>query len=1193
MRPLNPLTLPLKGQQFIEASAGTGKTFTIGLLYLRLLLEAELAIDEILVVTFTNSATQELRARIRLRIREALDILEDRTENPADALLVELLAVAAKDRQKSRELLKAALTGMDSAAIFTIHSFCQRILQEHAFESKAPFEIDFLESEQALRLMVMEDFWRRSFYGAPATKTAWAAATWKNPSNFLQLISMALSGMDAHCIPVIDGAELATRQETITSCLQRVVRRWAEVSEAVTAILEKPVCLSKNKKTGYSNDRVKAALEGMNTLCSSQEFPWLLPPCVELLAASEMDQKLIGKKVRTQHEFFDLFETFFTHHAEFLKDSALYVQQEALAFLQVEMERYKQIHSKMYFNDLLTRLDAALKREDGEILAETIATRFPVALVDEFQDTDPVQYAIFQKIYGTNQHKGLCMIGDPKQAIYSFRGADIFTYIHARRNVSEDNMYTMDTNYRASSAMVEGVNALFDTNAPFIFDEDIQFAPVQAGGPADKKPFTLNGEIAPPFNCLHLPAERYSRRPGKPISKEIARKAASELSSYTIANLLNQGEQSQALIGAEPVSAGDIAVLVRTHQEAAIMRQSLAKRGITSVYYSQDSIFSSPEAQQLQHLLAALVSPENDAQVRMCLLTDFFGMNGQELHQLHHHQRRWEELLLTIQGYRTCWKNQGLMPMLQQLLTREKSVFRILSQENGERKLTNVLHLAELLQEASSQQAGMEGLLRYLVAQIRKPDVGSASQQLRLESDENLVKIVTIHKAKGMEYPLVFLPFLWNSRPTTAKDILSFHDPDDGSHIIDMGTGNEQNLKLADRERLAEELRLLYVAVTRTQHSCFFCWGSISSMEQAALAYLFRAHQPLTISTKQTVTAAFNNNPKLIDFRSHPESLEASFQGSQQQGRKISAAIFKGRISKNWQITSYSQLVAAHSVSWKEKIGTEIYRGNSDTANSAAQAASLNVFNFPKGTSAGICLHSILEELDFRTPTTDSSRNMVVTQLKRSGFEEQWHDLVCQWIQTIVSTKLEVETDLCLEKILPQDRLDELGFHFSIQKLQLNSFNRLLSSHGIEPLPTPLYRRSPSIQGLLKGFIDLVFRYQNKYYIVDYKSNHLGNELDSYDPEQLGKVMGEHRYDIQYLIYTVALHRYLGRRIGNYDFNSHFGGVYYLFLRGMTGDDGLNGNLNDSANHGIFKARPSLQLIQTLDHYFQDMEPER
>ncbi len=1163
MQKLDPLNIPLQGQQLIEASAGTGKTFTIGLLYLRLLLQEKLTVHEILVVTFTNSATDELRSRIRKRIREALDFYENRSVTKPDELLCKLLSQS--ETNKSINILKDAMTGMDDAAIFTIHSFCRRILQEHAFESNAPLQLDFLESEQSLRKEIIENFWRMTFYPSSPQKTAWATKKWSDPEGLLSSISIALSKIEAQCIPIIDKQQLQELEIKTTSAFKKALEMWPSSQVEVQAIFQGANCLSKNKKNGYSKDRIQTILEEINQLCFAEKMPWLLPETVHLLASSEMDKQLIGKRILPTHAFFTVFNDFFQLHCDFIEKFGFHVQQEALKFLLSEMDLYKQANSKIYFNDLLIKLHSTLNQKNSTELAQVISTRFPVALVDEFQDTDPLQYAIFKKIYSKNKKNGLLMIGDPKQAIYAFRGADIFTYIHARRDTAKTNRYTMDTNYRASNSMVHGVNTLFQTQSPFIYDQDIVFKPVKAGGAADETPATINKKPIHPFHCLFLPDIKYS--------KDNAALKSAKMSSYTIAKLLKHDKQHSTLIGTKQIQAADIAVLVRTHREAAIMQRALAELGITSVYYSQNSVYASDEAQQFCYLFRALVNIEDDAAVRRCLLTDFFGMNGLQIYKLQSEQQQWEELLLALMNYRTCWQNQGLMPMLQQLFSRQKTVARSLQGKDGERKLTNILHLAELLQEISKKHTGIDNLLHYLEEQIRKPDTESSAQQLRLESDENLVKIVTIHKAKGMEYPLVFLPFLWNGRTLTTKDTLSFHNPDTFAQIIDFGTGEKQNLQLAKKESLAEELRLLYVAVTRAQYSCYFCWGNISSMEKSAMAYLLDSLQDKNSDIEQTLKNTFNNNKDLLKIIHHSEEDDLVRLHQDKKIKHTSVNQFKGEIKNTWRVTSYSQLITSHFPEHHDKLTPAISKQqNTDQTNVAT------VFTFPKGATSGIFLHKILEIIDFNNQTYAELYELVKEQLEAHGFSQDWTKLVCQWIQQILTTLLDHNTGLCLQKITRKNRLDELGFHFSIQDLEISAFNEILKKHDIAPVQSQLV----SMQGLMKGFIDLVFRYQDKYYIADYKSNHLGNDINDYCPDQLTNAMAEHRYDMQYLIYTVALHRYLTMRVPDYKYSTHFGGAYYLFLRGLDQEK--------APKNGIFKIKPPWNLIKDLDTYFHKRE---
>ncbi len=538
MKVLNPLTIPLKGIQLIEASAGTGKTYTITILFLRILLEKNLGVDQILVVTFTNAATEELRARVRKTLRESIDILDGHPST--NTLLSQVLNNFKAESQKTAAVLNDALTRMDEAAIYTIHGFCQRTLQEHAFESGSCFELEFLESEQELLIQIIQDFWRQRFYSVSLAESRWLRSKWGSPEVLLQTLQVPLARPEAKCIPEISAQELESTLKTCTSLFQAVQAKWPEVRTEIEQIFQNDKALSKNKKDGYHPDRVTATFAAMDLLAAADEMEWSLPSGLSYLACSVMEKKLLKNGSLPQHSFFELFDQFFSQHQNFLANYAFYLQYEALHFAQQELEKRKQEQSALYFNDLLIQMERGLNGPDGLQLRAILSKRYPLACVDEFQDTDPLQYKIFSTIYKDAHHGGLFMIGDPKQAIYSFRGGDIFTYIKAKRNTAPNCCFTMDTNYRATIKMVDAVNTLFDTQAPFLYDDDIHFAPVQAAGIADVTSLLINGSPPCPLNLLWLDPEGLATKPGKPIAKAKAEIAAASFSAQKITSLLTE-----------------------------------------------------------------------------------------------------------------------------------------------------------------------------------------------------------------------------------------------------------------------------------------------------------------------------------------------------------------------------------------------------------------------------------------------------------------------------------------------------------------------------------------------------------------------------------------------------------------------------------------------------------------------------
>jgi exodeoxyribonuclease V beta subunit len=1179
MQPFNPLTIPLTGRQLIEASAGTGKTFSLALLFLRLILEQGLEVEQILVVTFTNAATEELRGRIRARLREAMDILEGTAESKEGDILA-ILLLSLPDPGAARRRLADTLTRLDEAAIHTIHGFCQRMLQDQAFEAGTPFAVEFIESEQLLRREIVEDFWRQRFYRASVEEAEWATANWQDPEVLRQVLQGFLARPEVAYVPAITAQELQALQVRAEGNWQRVRAAWLRDREAVTFILQDDPCLSRDKSKGYGKESLTGILEGMEQLAGRENMAWLLPKGVELLASSVMACRLIGRKIRPEHSFFTLFDEWYRLHQEFSRAVRAYTLTEAHRFLRSELIRRKQAQNVLYFDDQLSRLAAALAGKDGRLLARRIRTRFRVALVDEFQDTDPLQYRIFQNLFGQEPDPGLFMIGDPKQSIYSFRGADIFAYIRARRETPAGAAHTMDTNYRSTPAMVRAVNRLFGRRAHFVFAE-IQFYPVRAGLAADERLFLVEGSVPAPLQVQLLPLTLAAANKTR-IAKDLAAEAAADWTSREIARLLQLGRSGKARIGGGPVGGGDLAVLVRTHREAELMRRALAKLNIASVYYSQDSVFATDEARQLHQLLAALLDLSDGAQVANALVTDLFGLDACALDALRVDQLRWGETVAELAEYHLRWSRAGVMAMLHLVLHRRQVVSRLAAQSGGERKLTNFLHLAELLQSAAGRFR-MDELVRWFSQQIQTPEPDVSSQQLRLESDGDLVKIVTIHKAKGLEYPLVFLPFLWSARQVQGKQIFAFHGPGpdgrDTRLYVDVGSGQEENYRQAERERLAEDLRLLYVAMTRARCCCYFCWGPVSSLEDSALAWLLHPgggeengiDPGLTEEHIREDLAGLDSGQGLLAFVPWPATEAERIRGEGQRQNLPGPAVFEGRIDTSWAVTSYSRLLAGSGTvsSLPEVSAAESVPG---------KEAGMSVFTFPRGAAAGTFLHAVLEQLDFQELTATGAAEPVADLLRRSGLAPHWAPQVLQWLAQVVDTPLLAGSDLRLRLLPRKDRLSELGFHFALANLEQDALNSLLREHFIPPVEMPQAR----VHGLMKGYIDLVFRHQDRFYLADYKSNYLGGAVEDYRWENMARAMAGHRYDLQYLIYCVALHRYLGHRLPAYDYDRDFGGVFYLFLRGMRPDLG--------PGCGVWHALPPRALIEGLDRCCRSMQ---
>ncbi|HIE9094325.1 TPA: exodeoxyribonuclease V subunit beta [Klebsiella pneumoniae] len=1162
---LDPLRLPLIGERLIEASAGTGKTFTIAALYLRLLLglggEAAypraISVEELLVVTFTEAATEELRGRIRSNIHELrIACLRGESDNPLySALLAEIA-----DKDDAAKTLLLAERQMDEAAVFTIHGFCQRMLSLNAFESGMLFEQQLIEDESRLRYQACADFWRRHCYPLTRDIAAVIHDVWKGPRDLLKSLDRWLQGEAPQLkSPPAPNETLAERHQQIIARIDSLKQQWREQVGEIEGVLEN----SGLDRRKFNRGNQGKWMEKVNAWAQEETLSYQLPDALEKFAQSFLLERTKAGGEPPVHPLFSAVES--------LLASSLTLTDLVLARAMVEIRdavaREKRRRGELGFDDMLSRLDEALRGDSGETLASAIRQRFPVAMIDEFQDTDPQQYRIFRRIWRRQPETALLLIGDPKQAIYAFRGADIFTYMKARGDVAAH--YTLDTNWRSSPGMVGSVNRLFSlSDNPFMFHE-IPFLPVKAAAKNKGLRFTVDAADVPAMNVWLMP--------GDTVGSGDYQTFMAQLCATQIRDWLSAGQQGRALLWrgetSRPVQASDITVLVRNRLEAAQVREALQTLGIPSVYLSnRDSVFETLEAQELLWLLQAVLAPERENTLRSALATSMFGLTALDIENLNQDEQAWDALVEEFSEYRQIWRLRGVMPMLRALMTARHIAENLLATRGGERRLTDILHISELLQEAASQLESEHALVRWLAQHIAEPDSNAASQQMRLESDKHLVQIVTIHKSKGLEYPLVWLPFIARFR---KQDQAFYHDRETFAAVLDLGQ-DEASLELAEAERLAEDLRLLYVALTRAVWHCSLGVAPLSSRKSgnsdfhlSALGRLLQAGEAMDAAGLAARLADFCHGDIALQ---RPGELDLTpWQAPAATIPRLSARELQRRIADDWRVTSYSGL-QQHGFSGGQDL---LPRLDVDAAGvgEVVEEPQLTPHQFPRGAAPGTFLHSLFEELDFTQPVPEG---WMAEKLQLSGFDAQWAPVLTDWLGGVLKTRLP-GPDIALNQLAARDKQVEMAFYLPIaQRLTAERLDALIRQY--DPLSAdtpPLDFRQ--VRGMLKGFIDLVFRHEGRYYLLDYKSNWLGEDREAYTRPAMEQAMRAHRYDLQYQLYSLALHRYLRHRLADYDYDRHFGGVIYLFLRGMDGQEG---------GQGIFTTRPVRPLIDGLDQLF-------
>lgn len=1189
----NLLKSPLEGTHLIEAGAGTGKTYTITGLFLRLILEKNLSVDEILVVTFTEAATGELKERIRNRLKEAVHAFSG---GPGSDAVICGLVKRYEDPGRALRILRAALRAFDQAAIFTIHGFCRRMLHENAFESGSLFDTELVTEQEALKKEIIYDFWRMHFYKASPLFVNYAVFNRCSPESLLSLLGNRLAHPCLKIIPQVEIPDSRQQEEQFKACFDNIHKTWGSVKAEVEEILLCDKSLNRNR---YRKAGIPSWIDLMDHYASSDgNNPFLFKDFVKF-TASELRISVKKGHAPPVHPFFEACEELSTRQEALKK-----VFEQRLIGLQGNLFRYaedelagrktdKNIH---FFDDLLLKLHDALKGKGGEGLAKSMRTRFKAALIDEFQDTDPIQYEIFTTAFGS-EDRTLFLIGDPKQAIYGFRGADIFAYMKAAKDVTYK--HTLTENWRSEPGLINAVNAVFSrTDRPFVYEEILFKPAVPADGPKSGS-FDPDQGSGPPLKLWLLdPAKAIGSEPGTTMTKKDALALIPKAVAAEISRLLIHGISDGACSEKRLVAEGDIAVLVRTNSEARLIQKALSDLNIPGVLYSKEDLFDSREAGEMETLLSGIFEPGNENRVKSALATDIIGIRGEELETLGQKDgAEWENRQAGFKSYNDLWKQRGFLQMFRRLLSQENVLPRYITLPEGERRTTNLLHLSEILHKTSVEnKLDPAGLLNRLSEQMEKNTLGPDEHLLRLESDENAVKIVTVHKSKGLEYPVVFCPFAWQgSRIARSKEPFLFHDENDEMRLtLDLGSEQRDRHRVfAEKELLAEDIRLLYVALTRAKSRCYLVWGRIKDADTSAIAYLF--HQPGSLegvsdavgeksgcledmsAELESVRLAARGHIGLADMPLPPAEKRPPFT---EEDQTLIRPDFKGNIVYRWGIASFSSLTS-HRQARDETADRDAISDHKDYGvfdKSGQRERIRDIFSFPRGVKAGIFMHDIFEHLDFAEKDISFGKKLVGDKLKQYGFKDHWLDTIYNMVTNVLSTPLNTGSkELRLSYISNKNRLNELEFYFPLKTISPERLRLIFEeTTGTAFAPAKAMGRldfSPT-NGFMRGFIDLVFEWQDHFYLVDWKSNFLGTQAVDYDQKSLKAAMDKGAYLLQYTIYTLALDQYLGLRLPAYSYEKNFGGIFYIFLRGVNPQMG--------PDFGIYRAMPAPELINAL-----------
>jgi exodeoxyribonuclease V beta subunit len=1066
------------------------------------------------------------------------------------------------------------------------------MLREHAFDSGSLFDEELVSDERALFEDAAHDYWRQNVYPLDDAALGALMACWDDVGALKQSVRDLVGRA---------GALGETPDEPLARLIARVQQaRRAQLAQLKAGWIERanqmeqwiagqraaaPKCFNGNKL------RPDSLIKWFDALRAWAADPELLLPAMTDTAWHRLTPDGIMDACSKDFSVAvpECFEatTGLWEALKAIEPLAHALYRHAASSIARRMAELKMRSHQFGFADMLERLKAALEGPNGDALRGRIAAQYPVAMVDEFQDTSPDQYAIFNLLYKVADNDpahGLFLIGDPKQSIYGFRGADIHSYLSARR-ATDGRHYKLGTNFRSTKALVSAVNQLFlhaeqgHAAGAFRFKKgDVNPLPFDAVGANDRAQKLVG--VAGPYQALAICSSDREDLRADDYREFFAHHCAEH-----IVGMLNDPRVGFDEQGAfTRLAPADIAILVRDRKEAAAIRHALSQRDVKSVYLSdKDSVVDSDEAQDVLRWLHAVANPLDGALARAAFATRTAGLSLAALARISSDELAWEERVEQLKALHVVWQRQGVLAMLRRFVHDLNLPSTLLAEAGGERRLTNLLHLAELLQSAISALDGEQPLIRWFAEQVAGLGEGGDERVLRLESDAELVKVVTVHKSKGLEYPLVYLPFAVTARKTDRRNRSFFeYAGEDGERRVDLAM-SDQALEAVDRARLEEDLRLLYVALTRARH---FLWLGVAAiaarkagenqLHDSALGYLLGGGGKIAAADMHGHWQRLRGDLEAIELRplAAPEGMTrlARAENLPELGP---APAFTGRFERNWSVGSFTSLTRQTGVAPMRAQEETLLEEEPQQAPLRSDDAPWH--RFPRGSVPGNFLHEQLEWMaqeGFARAADDGFEARLTARCERAGWGNRKEDAVA-WLRTVATTSLPpLGAPLAaLDGVLP-----EMEFWFPSRHLDSGALDQLCAARMLDAVARPVLPER-QLHGMLKGFADLVFEHAGRYWVLDYKSNSLGAGDAAYSRSAMAAGMAAHRYDIQGAIYMLALHRLLLSRLGDdYDPARQLGGAVFLFLRGIA----------NTATRGCYLLQPDLELLAGLDRLLGD-----
>ncbi|QJC37089.1 exodeoxyribonuclease V subunit beta [Enterobacteriaceae endosymbiont of Donacia vulgaris] len=1168
----DPFKENLTGQYLIEASAGTGKTFTIIILYLRMLLgmyhknyNVPLTVEEILVVTFTDIATQDLYKRIKKSIRI---LKKGCLKRKSKYEIINNFIKKITNYDIAYNLLSKAELHMHNASIYTIHSFCRKILTFKNCEIYDFFSNKkIISDETILQKEASINFWRKYFYKLPKKIAKIIFFYWKSPFTLLDTLTPFLLKIPFPIIKYpIKNRNLNIQFHKNLKYIQIIKKKWIKYKNKIIDIILR----SNINKHIYNKKTLNKWISIIDLWSFTKNEDNFYPREI-----SRFSQKILISKTIDIIKIpkFILFQDIDIFLKKFIDLKSLVIL-KAIKYINQYVTKKKKINNQISFNDLLIILNKSLNSKFGKKIIQEIKKIFPVILVDEFQDTDIQQYKILKKIYLNKNNNIVVLIGDPKQAIYSFRGADIFTYFKA--SVKIQNRYTLKNNWRSSSTMVKSINRIFSCRSyPFLF-KNILFNPIKYVIRQSNYNLIINNNIKPGLTFWLI---------DKIIDINLYKQKMAHTCAYEICQLIMLGKKNRAFLQKnykkKKINISDITILVRNRFEAFILQKEFINFNLPSIYLSNSiNIFEQQEAKELVLLLKTILQANKRQKIINLLSSTLFNIN---LSFFKHHKQNIyiERIIDKFIDYKLIWEKYGILNMLEKIFIKDDIFYKINIIDNiMKKKIKNIMYLGELIQTSCMNMINCNQIIEWLLQQITHTDKNLLNKQIQLNNDINKIKIMTIYKSKGLQFPIVWLPFISsNIVEFINQDAIIYHDRKTFKLVLDFKKDKESK-KLFLEESFAENLRLLYVSLTRSIFHCSIGIANIKIFNSKKLNKYIKYFNALDFLLKK------KNNISNIDLKIILKNLKNQDIDikiiKKKNITKINNKIFK-KINNTLLFTSQinnfyykNKIISSYSQISKQQNNNLNYL-NINLKNKFLNINKKNIkrtqHNFPHGKYIGIILHKILEKLDF---TQNITRKFIKQELLKNNINPIWHIIITNWFNNLIKIPIG-NKNIILQQINNKNKKTEFKFYLSIKNsFSSVKYNNIINKYDVISRKLPELKFE-TIQGFLLGVIDLIILWNKKYYIIDYKSNWLGNNYKYYKEKNIKKDISLKRYDIQYQLYSLSLHKYLKYRIKNYNYKKHFGGVIYLYIRGI--DD-------KKSKNGIWETKPSLNLIEKLNKLF-------